>query len=176
MERDLADDLDELICAGYLNIDQDSLYNVAGLVFSVWVVVAILVYLAATYLVQSSAHKKESPKEIKEESVPQTVIPPEPQVAIASPEEKSVSAEDSIKFSAVVEKLDPLKTIGSDLEAVAWVNQCLDNIYSSSTLRATLIRQWLDALSRYIRSLDVEVKKFFASARNILPNNATSIS
>ena len=54
------------------------------------------------------------------------------------------------------ETLEPPISLGSDLAAVEWVNDCLHNIFSSSTLRSTLIQLWMDALSKYTKSLDVE--------------------
>ena len=56
MEQDLAENLDDLICAGSLNVDGTSYnvwYKIVGLLFVVWIAVAGLVYLVANYLIQS---------------------------------------------------------------------------------------------------------------------------
>ena len=56
MEQDLAENLDDLICAGALNVD-DSNYNVwykiVGLLFVVWIAVAGLVYLGPYHVISS---------------------------------------------------------------------------------------------------------------------------
>ena len=60
MERDLADDLDDLICSGPLDVggsDYDYLYKIAGVGLMVWISVAILVYLTANYLIQSPTNE-----------------------------------------------------------------------------------------------------------------------
>ena len=56
MEQDLAENLDDLICAGSLNVDSSNYnvwYKIVGLLFVVWISVAGLVYLVANYLIQS---------------------------------------------------------------------------------------------------------------------------
>ena len=56
MEKDLAENLDDLICAGSLNVDGSNYnvwYKIVGLLFVVWITVAGLVYLVANYLIQS---------------------------------------------------------------------------------------------------------------------------
>ena len=54
MERDFAEELDELICASLSKVgaDYEQLYTIAGIVFVVWILVAIVVYLIANYLIQ----------------------------------------------------------------------------------------------------------------------------
>ena len=56
MEQDLAENLDDLICAGALNVD-DSNYNVwykiVGLLFVVWIAVAGLVYLGPDHVIST---------------------------------------------------------------------------------------------------------------------------
>ena len=56
MEHDLADDLDDLICSGPLNVggsNYEYLYKIGGAVFVVWISIAGLVYLVANYLIQT---------------------------------------------------------------------------------------------------------------------------
>ena len=63
MEHDLADDLDELICSGPLNVENsDSNYwhKIGGIVFVVWISVAGFVFLAANYLIQSPPNNNNS--------------------------------------------------------------------------------------------------------------------
>ena len=53
MERDLADDLDDLICNNFNFINEEgSVQKIAVLVFAAWVCIAICVYLAANFLLQ----------------------------------------------------------------------------------------------------------------------------
>ena len=52
MEQDLAENLDDLICAGSVNVDGSN-YKIVGVLFVVWISVAGLVYLVANYLIQS---------------------------------------------------------------------------------------------------------------------------
>ena len=51
------------------------------------------------------------------------------------------------------------RSIGSDLEAVDWINKCLEKIDELSSLRSNLVQLWLDAASKYTQSLDVEVNQ-----------------
>ena len=66
MEHDLADDLDDLICSGPLNVENsDSSYwqKIGGLVFTIWISVATLVFLVANYLIESPPSDKNSTAE-----------------------------------------------------------------------------------------------------------------
>ena len=49
-------------------------------------------------------------------------------------------------------------SIGSDKQAVEWINSCLGKILELPTLRSTLVQLWLDAASKYTQSLEVEVE------------------
>ena len=49
------------------------------------------------------------------------------------------------------------KSIGSDLESVQWVNQCLEKICESPSIQTALTQIWLDALTQYTKSLGIEV-------------------
>ena len=51
----------------------------------------------------------------------------------------------------------PGHSIGSDKQAVEWINSCLGKILELPTLRSTLVQLWLDAASKYTQSLEVEV-------------------
>ena len=51
----------------------------------------------------------------------------------------------------------PPKSIGSDLESVQWVNQCLEKICESPSIQTALTQIWLDALTEYTKSLGIEV-------------------
>ena len=51
----------------------------------------------------------------------------------------------------------PPKSIGSDLESVQWVNQCLEKICESPSIQTALTQIWLDALTQYTKSLGIEV-------------------
>ena len=46
-------------------------------------------------------------------------------------------------------------SIGSDNEAVTWVNTCIKNVFSSPTLTSTLTQLWMDAMTAYIDSFGV---------------------
>lgn len=52
-------------------------------------------------------------------------------------------------------KWDVPLSIGSDSEAVTWVNACMTQIFTSPTLTATLTQLWMDAMSAYIDSIGV---------------------
>ena len=172
MERDLADQLDDLICAGPLKVSADYqyLYNVAGTVFVIWIVVAILVYLAASYLVQSaspSPSRERTSEATTNADTVETLATAEKTISstavselleISTPqEEMAVGLPNLSSTTTSVAKSDQPRSIGSDLEALSWVNQCIENIYTTPSLRSTLVQQWLLALTKYIQSLDVEV-------------------
>ena len=61
------------------------------------------------------------------------------------------------------------KSLGSDLEAVSWIDTCLANIFGSTVLRTCLVDLWLDSMSKYIRTLDTEedLELYF---EGVLPN------
>ena len=61
----------------------------------------------------------------------------------------------------------PPKSIGSDLESVQWVNQCLEKICESPSIQTALTQIWLDALTQYTKSLGIEVsiyKRYLVSS------------
>lgn len=164
MERDLADDLDDLICAGTLSFGSTSFdLNVIAIVLVIWIIVAVLVYLAAVYLVQSDTNRTapaveepvKSSEIIEEKPVKTEALE---KIEQKSAEENEVQAQEITENAVAVDKSDAPQTLGSDLEAVAWVNQCLENVYSTTSLRATLVQQWLSALTKYTKMLDIEVK------------------
>ncbi len=173
MERDLADQLDDLICAGPLKVSADYqyLYNVAGTVFVIWIVVAILVYLAASYLVQSASPSpsRERTSETTtnadtvetlptaEKTISSTAVSELLEISTPHEEVAAVGLPNLSSTTTSVAKSDQPRSIGSDLEALSWVNQCIENIYTTPSLRSTLVQQWLLALTKYIQSLDVEV-------------------
>ena len=56
MEQDLAENLDDLICAGALNVDGSNYnvwYKIVGLLFVVWIAVAGLVYLGPNHVIST---------------------------------------------------------------------------------------------------------------------------
>ena len=56
MEQDLAENLDDLICAGSLNVDGSNYnvwYKIVGLLFVVWIAVAGLVYLGPDHVIST---------------------------------------------------------------------------------------------------------------------------
>ena len=63
---------------------------------------------------------------------------------------------DTGRFS-VKKPFIPPKSIGSDLESVQWVNQCLEKICESPSIQTALTQIWLDALTQYTKSLGIEV-------------------
>ena len=56
-------------------------------------------------------------------------------------------------------KITPPISIGSDFEAVQWVNLCLGRICESPSIQTTLTQLWLDALTQYTKSLGIEVSE-----------------
>ena len=78
--------------------------------------------------------------------------------------------EQEILFKPYIEDtLEVPKSIGSDLEAVSWIDTCLANIFGSTVLRTCLVDLWLDSMSKYIRTLDTEedLELYF---EGVLPN------
>ena len=56
MEQDLAENLDDLICAGSLNVEGSNYnvwYKIVGLLFVVWIAVAGLVYLGPDHVIST---------------------------------------------------------------------------------------------------------------------------
>ena len=66
---------------------------------------------------------------------------------------------DTGRFS-VKKPFIPPKSIGSDLESVQWVNQCLEKICESPSIQTALTQIWLDALTQYTKSLGIEVSVY----------------
>ena len=61
MEQDLAENLDDLICAGSLNVDGSNYnvwYKIVGLLFVVWIAVAGLVYLGPDHVISTGCQMK----------------------------------------------------------------------------------------------------------------------
>ena len=78
--------------------------------------------------------------------------------------------EPEILFRPYIEDtVDVPKSLGSDLEAVSWIDTCLANIFGSTVLRTCLVDLWLDSMSKYIRTLDTEedLELYF---EGVLPN------
>ena len=68
MERDFAEDLDDVICAPNFNTFENY-QDVAIVVFGAWILVAIIVYLVANFLLQNSNAVTEvdtSPEKVQE--------------------------------------------------------------------------------------------------------------
>ena len=53
----------------------------------------------------------------------------------------------------------PPISLGSDTEAVDWVNLCLVSIFTTPHMYEVLISKWLVSLSTYTKASDSEVKK-----------------
>ena len=52
----------------------------------------------------------------------------------------------------------PPISLGSDTEAVDWVNLCLVTVFTSPSMYRELINMWLQSLSNYTKSSDSEVE------------------
>ena len=166
MERDFAEDLDDVICAPNFNTFE-SYQDVAIVVFGLWILVAIIVYLVANFLLQNSnsvtvaTEVDTSPEKVQEIQEDKKV---EKEVVIQK------VPEPEILFRPYIEDtLDVPKSLGSDLEAVSWIDTCLANIFGSTVLRTCLVDLWLDSMSKYIRTLDTEedLELYF---EGVLPN------
>ena len=174
MERDFAEDLDDLICAPNLQ-NFENYKDVALVIFGVWILVAVIVYLVANFLVQSSPSPVNPP--ITEINETKPVISTDNEAKINKNEEIKVvkqefihePVEDFVIKPYIEEKIEAPKCLGSDLEAVAWIETCLENIYGSTVLRTCLVDLWLDSMTKYIRTLDTE-EDLELSFEGVLPN------
>ena len=59
--------------------------------------------------------------------------------------------------SSIPDYLPPI-SLGSDSEAVDWVNLCLVSIFTTPHMYEVLISKWLVSLSTYTKASDSEVK------------------
>ena len=170
MERDFAEDLDDVICAPNFNTFENY-QDVAIVVFGAWILVAIIVYLVANFLLQNSNAVTEvdtSPEKVQEN--PEKVQDNEEKLIEVVKEVLTKKVEQEILFKPYIEDtLEVPKSLGSDLEAVSWIDTCLANIFGSTVLRTCLVDLWLDSMSKYIRTLDTEedLELYF---EGVLPN------
>ena len=81
--------------------------------------------------------------------------------------QKTVQSNGNTGRFSVKKPFIPPKSIGSDLESVQWVNQCLEKICESPSIQTALTQIWLDALTQYTKSLGIEVsiyKRYLVSS------------
>ena len=107
--------------------------------------------------------EKSDPPKITENNVPKIPITPVPEMHNIPAPEIPIAPTIPIETVPIIhqnieEKLDICNSIGSDKQAVEWINACLEKILELPTLRSTLVQLWLDAASKYTQSLEVEVK------------------
>jgi len=53
------------------------------------------------------------------------------------------------------------KSLGSDDDAVSWVNECLRKAFTIDSITKELIHLWLKSLSQYTKSSGAEVRIFY---------------
>ena len=174
MERDFAEDLDDLICAPNLQ-NFENYKDVALVIFGVWILVAVIVYLVAHYLVQSTPVTNEindkSVTALKENGTTNVIenCAKNEDIKVTKQEFIHEPVEDIVIKPYIEEKIEAPKCLGSDLEAVAWIETCFENIYGSTVLRTCLVDLWLDSMTKYIRTLDTE-EDLELSFEGVLPN------
>ena len=49
------------------------------------------------------------------------------------------------------------RSLGSDEEAVAWVNACLKKAFTEESISQELIKMWINSLTQYTKSSGAEV-------------------
>lgn len=159
MEKDLADDLDDLICSspnvGLADGEEGGsvLSNVAVLLLTVWFAVALMVYGLANYFLKSDPNP--STAAIAEETIAELSSSGESTVDTLTVEEPLVVEEEVLLQQPIANSNLP-KSLGSDEEAVQWINNCVEAIFSSSPVSSTLATLWLDALSNYTKSSGID--------------------
>ena len=52
---------------------------------------------------------------------------------------------------------EPPASVGSDEEAVVWVDKCFKDLYASRGAVAFLARNWIEALTEYCKNTGIEV-------------------
>jgi hypothetical protein len=55
------------------------------------------------------------------------------------------------------------KSLGSDVEAVAWVNEGIQKAFCDEKISQELIKKWLSSLTQYTKSSGAEVRLIFAN-------------
>jgi hypothetical protein len=169
MEHDLADDLDDLItCNGAKAENENSsggMTNTAILIFTVWIGLAVVVYFVANLVLQSIrlkvADKKlqhQTSEAISERGENESEIISTLEEAAADDVVAEAKLDDKeVEMAAAKVEIEAPRSMGSDLEAVTWVNGCLEAIFTSPSLRSALITLWMDAMTAYTKSTGLEV-------------------
>ena len=169
MERDFAEDLDDVICAPNLNTFENY-QDVAIVIFGVWILIAILVYLVANFLLQNPNPPVTTVIDTPVEKVETNAVLESEDDKKGEEEVKVQKQPEEMTFKPYVEAhWEVPKSLGSDLEAVTWIDTCLENIFGSTVLRTCLVDLWLDSMTKYIRTLDTEedLELYF---EGVLPN------
>ena len=191
--KDFAEDLDVLLSNTRSWIDSNDFFgnvrnwleenssdyfmNTLILVISMWIGVAVLLYIVASFVLKSknaSSSETETKDKVKNNEDESKSENKEATTAVKSEitlsdSEAKVNAEDTeendeknqgakgLQSIANEGRITPPISIGSDFEAVDWVNQCIFKICESLSIRTALTNLWFDALSQYTKSLGIEV-------------------
>lgn len=191
--KDFAEDLDVLLSNTRSWIDSNDFFgnvrnwleenssdyfmNTLILVISMWIGVAVLLYIVASFVLKSknaSSSETETKDKVKNNEDESKSENKEATTAVKSEitlsdSEAKVNAEDTeendeknqgakgLQSIANEGRITPPISIGSDFEAVDWVNQCIFKICESPSIRTALTHLWFDALSQYTKSLGIEV-------------------
>ncbi len=177
MERDLADDLDDLICSGPVVTADDgsSFKSTAIFLLSIWVALAVMVFSVVNYVLKPSSLASNASEVAGSEAKQPETKPESTPLVIQSNVSKHISPTKSqcdFDFDAPVENGTPYmaqeapKTFGSDLDAVDWGNKCFESVFESPSISSTIFNLWLDALSNYTKSTGVEVRQHYTSSTN----------
>ena len=156
--------------------------NTLLLVVGMWVGVAVLLYIVASFVLKSNSassssetdktekaknNEDESKSENKEATAVKseiTLSDSEVKVNAEITEKSDEKNQDAKGLQSIANegRITPPISIGSDFEAVDWVNQCIFKICESPSIRTALTHLWFDALSQYTKSLGIEVILVFS--------------
>ena len=150
--------------------------NTLILVISMQIGVAVLLYIVASFVLKSKNaspsetetknkvknNEDESKSENKEATAVKseiTLSDSEAKVNADNTEENDEKNQGAKGLQSIANegRITPPISIGSDFEAVDWVNQCIFKICESPSIRTALTHLWFDALSQYTKSLGIEV-------------------
>ena len=185
--KDFAEDLDVLLSNTRSWIDSNDIFgnvrnwleqnaddyfmNTLLLVVGMWVGVAILLYIVATLVLKSSSavssedqakvkgKNEDKSKSENKEAVKSETCDAEVKVKADITEQSDEKSQEVNVLQSIANegRITPPISIGSDFEAVDWVNQCIFKICESPSIRTALTHLWFDALSQYTKSLGIEV-------------------
>ena len=179
MDNDLADALDDMICAAdkvVADPSTDVLIAIVG-----WIVLAGGVFAATKYIVKNitltpaatapappatngvAAHRQPGflTELVKDQTLTSRVVGSAPPPS--SPEKTRIDPEpEEVKET----RPPPPTAVGSNPEAVEWVNNAFQAAYAHPAVYDACIKLWLDSLTEHTKSSGIEVCQFFFSTKS----------